>query len=278
MLIDICFIYLAHAVLSFPIAKVSVLSSSPSTFIHPLSTSASFPSFQNLNMISNILLTVAAATGASAIPFHGVGDLVHLAQRQTPTGQGTDNGFFYSNWNDGIGSVTYTNGPAGQYSVQWADVGNVVVGKGFKPGTDAPLTYSGTWENQDVNSYLSVYGWTTEPLVEYYIVETFGTYNPSSAAGSQSLGTVETDDGVYDVYQTQRVDQPSIQGTATFTQFWSVRREKRVGGTVTVKAHFDAWEAAGLTLGTHDYQIVATEGYRSSGSAEITVVAGNSTS
>jgi endo-1,4-beta-xylanase len=36
-------------------------------------------------------------------------------------------------------------------------------------------------------------------------------------------------------------------------------------------AHFRAWEQSGLKLGTHDYQIVATEGYFSSGSATITV-------
>ncbi|KAJ2977291.1 hypothetical protein NUW58_g7856 [Xylaria curta] len=32
-----------------------------------------------------------------------------------------------------------------------------------------------------------------------------------------------------------------------------------------------AWTGAGLKLGSHDYQIVATEGYHSSGSAKIEV-------
>ncbi|KAK3068054.1 hypothetical protein LTR53_014673, partial [Teratosphaeriaceae sp. CCFEE 6253] len=114
------------------------------------------------------------------------------------------------------------------------------------------------------------------PLVEYSIVEAFDSYDPSSAASV--IGTVEADGSTYDILQTTRTNQPSIEGTSTFQQYWSVRRDHRSEGTVSVGAHFDAWSALGLTLGTQNYQILATEGYFSSGSATMTVSEGSSSS
>lgn len=221
---------------------------------------------------SSLLLAASAAVAAVAAP----GELPGMSKRQTLTSSktGTDNGFYYSFWTDGAGDVQYTNGPGGEYKVTWSgNRGNFVCGKGWNPGAARVINYTGSY-NPNGNSYLSIYGWTRNPLLEYYIVENFGTYNPST--GATRLGSVTADGSTYDIYQTVRNNAPSIEGMSTFKQYWSVRRDHRSSGSVNTAAHFNAWAQLGLQLGTHDYQIVATEGYYSSGSADIIVSDGGS--
>jgi endo-1,4-beta-xylanase len=222
-----------------------------------------------VNLLS-LFVSALAVTGVVAAPAASTTDLVALDARQsTPSSQGTHDGFFYSWWTDGGAQAQYQNLAGGRYTVRWQNGGNLVGGKGWKPGVTARgIGFSGSYQPNG-NSYLAIYGWTRNPLVEYYIVENFGTFDPSS--GASNLGTVTCDGSTYRLGSSWRYSKPSIEGTSTFQQYWSVRVNKRSSGTVQTGCHFDAWKRAGLPIGSHDYQIVATEGYFSSGSADITV-------
>jgi len=192
-----------------------------------------------------------------------------IAKRQnTPSSTGTHNGYYYSWWTDGGGSAVYTMGAGSKYNVVWRNTGNFVGGKGWNPGNSRTINYGGSFQPQG-NGYLAVYGWTRNPLVEYYVIENYGTYNPSQ--GAQYKGSFYMDGSNYNVLVSTRYNQPSIDGTKTFQQYWAVRQNKRSSGAVNMGTVFQQWSNNQLYLGNHFYQIVATEGYQSSGTSEIYV-------
>ncbi|RSL78082.1 hypothetical protein CEP51_008516 [Fusarium floridanum] len=169
-------------------------------------------------------------------------------------------------WTDSGRDVNFTSFDGGSYSIEWSEGANFIGGKGWNPGGPKKVKYSGTY-SPNGNSYLALYGWTTNPLVEYYVVESFGNNDPSS--DKEKKGEVTSDNGTYDIYISSRKNVSSLEQTVK--QYWSIRRERHINGTITTGNHFDAWARAGLELGSFEYMIMATEGHLSSGSASITV-------
>ena len=201
------------------------------------------------------------------------------AQAQTlgSNATGHHDGFYYTFWKDS-GDATMTLLPGGRYSSQWtASTNNWVGGKGWKPGGSRVVNYSGHYGvDSTQNSYLALYGWTRGPLIEYYVVESYGSYNPASCPGGVDYGSFQSDGATYNVRRCLRQNAPSIEGNnSTFYQYFSVRTPKKgfgnIAGTITVANHFDYWASRGLGLGSHDYMVMASEGYQSSGSTDITV-------
>src|SRR4029077_15117647 len=110
------------------------------------------------------------------------------------------------------------------------------------------------------------------PLVEYYVIE---NYVGSPPTAGTYMGQVTSDGGTYNIYEHQQVNQPSIQGTATFEQYLAIRTSPTSSGTITTQNFVSAWASHGMNLGTLNYQILATESFGGgSGSSSATVSLG----
>ncbi|KAF8142443.1 concanavalin A-like lectin/glucanase domain-containing protein [Mycena galopus ATCC 62051] len=204
---------------------------------------------------------------------------------QTLNTTGTDaGGFYYSLYATNGTDVTFSesgqpgvgggfNTQVGTYSIQWSDsAGYLLGGNGWAPGSSENFQFWTDFSGDGGNSSLSFYGWTTDPLVEYHIVEDLSASQADRFAGLVVAGTVSSDGSLYNIYETQRVEEPSILGLATFRQYWSVRQSPRNSGILTTENHFDAWVALGMPLGDLNYQILAVESVSGSGSVEATVM------
>ncbi|HWF91612.1 MAG TPA: glycoside hydrolase family 11 protein [Terriglobales bacterium] len=182
------------------------------------------------------------------------------AQTIHNNGTGTDHGFFYSLFTSG-GSSTMTFPSAsqfpGNYAITWSGVNDVVGGKGWNPGSARTVGYN-VGAASGYNS-ISVYGWTTNPLVEYYICELGSLFTGNATF----KGSVSSDGHSYNTYEHQQVNQPSIQGTATFEQYLDNWGGSSTGAnhSVTTGNHFNHWNSIGMHMGTFNYMILGTESF-----------------
>jgi hypothetical protein len=107
------------------------------------------------------------------------------------------------------------------------------------------------------------------PLVEWYVTE--DSYNGLGGSGTKK-GTFTIDgEGTYNVYEHMQNNQPSIQGTASFPQFISVRTSARTCGHISLTKHFEAWKSFGMTLGKMEEAKVLIEAGGGSGKIDFPV-------
>jgi endo-1,4-beta-xylanase len=205
----------------------------------------------------------------SALIAAGFVTMAANAQTVYNNGTGNNSGYYYSLYSSG-GSATMTFPDAGtypgNYAISWSGVNDVVGGKGWQTGSAQTIGYN-VGSASGYNN-ISIYGWLTNPLVEYYICE-FG-----SVANGTNKGSVSSDGHTYTTYEHQQVNQPSIEGTQTFEQYLDNWGGSSTGSnhTVTTANHFNHWRNLGMTVGSFNYQILGTESYGGrSGSVNATV-------
>lgn len=184
---------------------------------------------------------------------------------------GTDHGFWWQlYYTGGSASISFPQAGtyAGNYAVTWNNVNDVVAGKGWNPGSARTVNYNIGSLSGSYNNY-SVYGWTTSPLIEYYVCE------KGSVASGSVINSISSDGHTYNFYKHQQVNQPSIQGTATFWQYLDNWGGTSLGAnhSVTLGNHINNWKShGGQGFGTYNLLIFSVEAYGGkSGSCNATV-------
>jgi len=191
--------------------------------------------------------------------------------------EGMRDGYRYELWDQNSqGKASMKLGKGALFNGQWSNVENYLARRG--------LSYNQTQEHRDIgnfyatyncsykpssvaggNSYLSVYGWTINPLIEFYIIEDWRNWIPSMSKEAIFKGTLDANGSIYDIYECTRINQPSIIGITTFLQYFSIRRDKRDKGTINISEHFNKWESLGLKMGKMHEVSFVVEGYHNSG-------------
>ena len=184
----------------------------------------------------------------------------------TITGNGlkdVGNGYHAEIWGErNNGSMTLFGGEAGcAFKAEWDDTGDFLARVGYydakasKKYTDlgeiyAIYNYIKSGDGGGKYSYIGVYGWTKNPLIEYYIVD--DTFTPDSDDlfwGATEIGTYEVDGVEYKLMQGHRLNAPCIDGFADFKQIFAVRSSYQTCGTINVTEHFKNWEKLGVKMG-----------------------------
>ncbi len=197
--------------------------------------------------------------------------------------QGTlGNGVAYSVWLSGSTTGTncgtfYNSGAAFKASWNMNSGGDFLARAGLQWNKTKTFDQLGTitadyaYKKTGVSNttaFIGVYGWSSGPLVEFYIVEEWIGWNPASNATKK--GTFTVDDGTYDVYTHTQTNQPSIEGTATFPQYFSIRTSARQCGHISITEHFEKWAELGLNLGKMYEAKLLVEAMGGSGTVDFT--------
>ena len=118
-----------------------------------------------VRLLLGVAFAVILAGAAAALP-----GMARAATAICSSQTGTNAGYYYQMYTAGSGSACITLNSGNSYSTSWSNVGDFVAGVGWNPGSKSTVTFSSSLSASGT-SLVSLYGWSTNPLVEYYVIE-----------------------------------------------------------------------------------------------------------
>jgi hypothetical protein len=163
--------------------------------------------------------------------------------------------------NTGKGQMTTFATPA--FVATWNESGGYLGRLGFEWGgfqsTPVPHDQRGTISAQFVSkktgtaggySYIGMYGWTTNPCVEWYVVDDSFNPMPINPGTTTKKGEVDLDGGTYIMYTrpTTGTGGTRCSDTTSWMQYYSVRKTARACGVISLSEHFKAWQSLEMDM------------------------------
>jgi endo-1,4-beta-xylanase len=183
-------------------------------------------------------------------------------QLRSGNGVGGDGNLAWEIWsNTGQGQLTTFDVPA--FIATWNNSGGYLGRLGFEWGAfgdePVPHTERGEITAQFVSrktgtaggySYVGMYGWTTNPCVEWYVVDDSYGNMPINPGMTTNEGEVPIDGGTYIMYTrpTTGTGGTRCSGVTDWMQYYSVRKTARACGVISLSEHFRAWQALGMDM------------------------------
>ncbi len=192
--------------------------------------------------------------------------------------------YSYELWAEGMGSGCMTvYGVGAAFKANWSNVEDFLARVGLNFDQTKTHTQIGTISADFAETktgsnglvYVGIYGWTVDPLREFYILDDWGATMPGGTASDGTprdhVGTITVDGETYEVWKKTRVNKPSIIGdSSTFDQYFSIRQTARQCGHISISQHFSEWNRLGLPLGKMYEAKILMEAQASTGTIDFT--------
>ena len=150
-------------------------------------------------------------------------------------------------WCDG-GSNALSYWSNGTFKASWNRPGDYLVSVGYTYSTSNPMKHTDKKFAADYNytksgnggdfSWMGAYGWTLEPLTEWFIIDDSFDSRTGMPSYAKEMGSIDLDGAKYTTYAVWKENCPTIIGTKNFLQIWCIRSSKRSKGHISLHAHF----------------------------------------